>query len=151
MNASRGIKIAMLASGMVTRNSAVLPTAAHTPSSPARTATIAVDAASRDPRVRALMLISPDAAPTDRGIVRTKLARLGRPVFFQVPSFDVATMPFVQALYESTNQRVSRISDSELAGYGAQSFHYDASALPRLTRWLNESWTTPSRTAPRRQ
>ena len=115
-----------------------------------RTAPIAVEAAGRDPRVRALMLVSPDAAPTDRGVMRWRLVRLGRPVFFQVPSFDVATMPFVEALYESSNQRVSRISDSELAGYGAQSFHYDASALPRLIRWLNESWTVAARSAPRR-
>ena len=113
-----------------------------------RTAPIAVDAASRDPRARALMLISPDAAPTDRGIMRARLVRLGRPTFFQVPSLDVGTMPFVEALYESTNQRTSRISDSELAGYGAQSFHYDSSALPRLIRWLNESWS--SAPAPRR-
>ena len=42
MNASRGIKIARLASGMAIRNSPVRPTAAHTPSSPARTATIDV-------------------------------------------------------------------------------------------------------------
>jgi tetratricopeptide (TPR) repeat protein len=116
-----------------------------------RTAPIAVEAASGDPRARALMLISPDAAPTDRGIVRARLAKLGRPVFFQVPSFDVGTMPFVEALYESTNQRISRISDSELAGYGAQSFHYDASALPRLMRWLNESWTAQgAKPSPRR-
>ena len=113
------------------------------------TAKIAVDAATRDPRARALLLVSPDAAPTNRGIMRAQLVRLNRPVFFQVPSFDVGTMPFVEALYESSNQRISRISDSELAGYGAQSFHYDASAMPRLLRWLNESWT-PSKSAPRR-
>jgi len=110
-----------------------------------RTAPIAVQAAGGDSRARVLMLISPDAAPSDRGILRSRLVRLGRPVFFQVPSFDVSTMPFVEALYESTNQRTSRISDSELAGYGAQSFHYDASAMPRLIRWLNESWSTPPR------
>jgi tetratricopeptide (TPR) repeat protein len=110
-----------------------------------RTAPIAVQAASGDPRAHVLMLISTDAAPSDRGIMRSRLVHLGRPVFFQVPSFDVGTMPFVEALYESTNQRTSRISDSELAGYGAQSFHYDASAMPRLIRWLNESWSIPPR------
>ena len=110
------------------------------------TSPIALQAAASDSRARLLMLISPDVAPSDRGIMRARLVKLGRPVFFQIPSFDVATMPFVEALYESTNQRTSRISDSELAGYGAQSFHYDSTALPRLIRWLNESWSP----APRR-
>jgi hypothetical protein len=109
------------------------------------TAPIAVQAAGGDSRARVMMLISPDAAPSDRGIMRARLVKLGRPVFFQIPSFDVSTMPFVEALYESTNQRTSRISDSELAGYGAQSFHYDSTAMPRLIRWLNESWSPPPR------
>jgi pimeloyl-ACP methyl ester carboxylesterase len=108
------------------------------------TASSAVEAATLDPRARALLLISPDPSPTDRGLVRARLTRLKRPVFFQIPSFDVATIPYVEALYESTDQRISRISDSELAGSGAQSFHYDSSALPRLIRWLNESWASAS-------
>jgi hypothetical protein len=37
MKARRGIRIARLASGITTRNSATRPTATHTPSSPART------------------------------------------------------------------------------------------------------------------
>jgi hypothetical protein len=113
------------------------------------TAPIAVEAASLDPRARYLALVGPEAAPTDRGILRARIARMGRPTFFQVPAFDNGTFPLVEALYESTDRRTSRISDSVLAGRGALNFHYDAAALSRLIRWLNESWgvaaTRPTR------
>jgi len=113
------------------------------------TTPIAVEAASLDPRVRCMVLVSPEAAPTDCGIMRARIARLGRPTFFQIPAREAGTLPLVEALYESADPRTSRISDSELSGRGAQSFRYDASALPRLIRWLNEVWgvaaTRPTR------
>jgi tetratricopeptide (TPR) repeat protein len=108
------------------------------------TAPIAVERATKDRRARMLMLIGPEAAPSDRGIMRARIAKMQRPVLFQIPSRDAGTMPFVEALYEAGNTRGSRIADSEMAGAGAQVFHYDATALPRLRRWLDDGWGSPS-------
>lgn len=115
------------------------------------TAPIAVEAATLDRRIRCLLLVSPEPAPTDRGIMRARLAGLRRPTFFQILAGEAATIPLAEALYQAAGPRTSRISDSEVGMGGAQSFHYDRSALPRFIRWLNENWTVGAATPPARR
>ena len=108
------------------------------------TAPIAAAAAARDPRVRALVLVGPAPAPVDRGAMRATLKAFARPVFFEVPASNRETLPVAEALYQATDVRASRISESERPGPYTRLFRYDPGALPRILRWLDESWA-PSR------
>ncbi|TMQ67676.1 MAG: hypothetical protein E6K78_04070 [Candidatus Eisenbacteria bacterium] len=99
----------------------------------------AIDAARVDHRVRRLVLLSPTPSPVDLGRMGATLARLKLPVFFQTVEQDAESAENADALLASAQSRASRVADSPL-GHGAQAFHYDASALPRLLRWLDESW-----------
>jgi len=107
---------------------------------PGMAAPIAAVAAAQDARARILVFLSPDPSPVDRGPLRARLAELRRPVFFMVPSTDGRTLPLVEALYEAVDPRASRIVESDRIGSGARVFNHDPAALPRLTRWLDESW-----------
>ena len=100
----------------------------------------AIDAARVDHRVRRLVLLSPTPSPVDLGRMGATLARLKLPVFFQTVEQDAESAENADALLASAQSRASRVADSPL-GHGAQAFHYDASALPRLLRWLDESWS----------
>jgi tetratricopeptide (TPR) repeat protein len=113
-------------------------------------APIAAAAAAQDPRVPALLLVSPEPSPVERGMTRANLLAFRRPVFFEVSGEDGRTLPLVEALYEATDMRASRISESDRLGDRARVFRYDPRALPRITQWLTESWTgTPRRGAAR--
>jgi len=109
------------------------------------TAPIAAAAAARDSRVRTLILVSPAPVPVDRGATRASLVAFGRPVFFEVPAANRETLPVAEALYQATDVRASRISESERPGDNARVFRYDPGALPRLLRWIEESWTSAAR------
>jgi len=117
-------------------------------------APIAAEAATEDPRARVLLLISPAPSPVDRGMTRALIAGLRRPIFLQTAAEEFMAIPFADTLYHSIDQRVSRISDTERMGRGARAFRHDPAVLPRLTRWLTETWTTATRaprpSAPRR-
>ena len=108
-------------------------------------APIAAEAASAYPRARVLLLISPAPAPVDRCITREMFAKLGRPVFLQTAAEEFLALPFADSLYHSLDQRASRISDTQLMGRGARVFRYDPAIAPRLTRWLEETWTVATR------
>jgi dienelactone hydrolase len=111
------------------------------------TAPIAVQAAALDPRVRALLLVSPVAAPVDRGPLRALLARVKRPVYFQTGPEDFTTWDLIDALYGACDPRASRVADSDKPGNFAALFRRDPRILERLRRWLDE--TLPPRAAPR--
>ncbi len=113
------------------------------------TAAIAVEAAGVDSRARLLMLIAPDPSPVERGIMRARLTRLKQPVFFQIPAEDSQTLPVAEALYEAIDPRASRIAESDRIGHGPMVFRHDPGALPRLLRWLDDSWPPPAGRSPR--
>jgi dienelactone hydrolase len=107
-------------------------------------ASMAVEAATLDPRARPLLIVSPDPSPVDRGPMRARLADLGAPVFFEIPAQDYRSIPLAEALYHATDPRASRIVESDWVGAAAQVFRRDRSALPRLLQWLDESWGSGS-------
>jgi pimeloyl-ACP methyl ester carboxylesterase len=96
---------------------------------------------SLDRRVGALVFMGPDPTPVDRGIVRARLRARRDPVYFVVPAQESSTLPVVEALYESLDPRASRISESNMLGMSAFIFRHDHSAVARLLKWLDESWS----------
>lgn len=117
-------------------------------------APIAAEAVSADPRARVMLLISPAPSAVDRGLTRSLIAAARPPLFIQTAAEEFLAVPFADTLYHSVDQRVSRLSDTELMGRGGRAFRNDPAVLPRLTRWLDETWTTATRaprpSAPRR-
>lgn len=111
------------------------------------TGPIAVQAARRDRRARALMLVSPTASPPDRGPMRAAVAALKRPIYFQTGPEDFTTWDLIDALYRATDPRASRVADSDLAGTRTTIFRRDARIFARFNLWLSEAW--PRRAAPR--
>ena len=101
---------------------------------------IAAQAATLGRRARAVLLLAPSPTPVEQGPMRARLADSGAPVFFEVPVMDHTTGPIAEALYEGLDPRTSRISESEIIGSAATVFRYDKSALPRLLRWLDDTW-----------
>jgi len=101
-------------------------------------ATMAVEAATLDPRVKALLLVSPAPAPVDRGLTRARLARLGLPVFFQIAPDDFdATYEITDALYQAGNRSSSRVAESEVGGQGLAQFRSDPALAARFLTWLD--------------
>ena len=101
-------------------------------------ATMAVEAATLDPRVKALLLVSPAPAPVDRGLTRARLARLGLPVFFQIAPDDFdATYAITDALYQAGNRQASRVVESTVGGQGIAQFRDDPALAARFLLWLD--------------
>ena len=103
-------------------------------------ASIAVEGATLDRRARPLVILSPNPSPVDRGAMLARAKELRTPIFFEVPAFDHGTLALAEALYAATDPRQSRLAESEIIGSAARVFRRDISALPRLLRWLDESW-----------
>lgn len=112
-------------------------------------ATTAVRAALLDPRARALLLVSPSPHPVDRGVVRAGIAKLQRPIFFQLAPEDFLLFELTDVLYQAGLRPVSRVSDSHGGGQGAAQFRDDPAIAPRLIRWLAETLPPPARPVPR--
>jgi dienelactone hydrolase len=117
-------------------------------------ASIAVEAAALDARVRALVLPAPTPALVERGPMAARLAAFRRPVFFQLgPEDFVASDEITEGLYaRSGAPAASRVSQSTMPGHGAEVLRLDVAARERLRTWLAESLgssATP-RTARRR-
>lgn len=111
------------------------------------TAPIAIMAARRDRRAKALMLVSPTASPPVRGPLRATVAALGRPIYFQTGPEDFPTWDLIESLYEVSGTRVSRIADSDKPGTRTTLFRRDPKIMARFRRWLSETWPRPA--APR--
>lgn len=109
-------------------------------------ASMAVEAAALDRRAGPLAIFSPDPSAVDRGPMMARLRQLQVPTFFEVPAFDFRTLPLAEALYAASDPRRSRLVESEIIGSGPRVFRRDASALPRMLTWLNESWGVPGKT-----
>lgn len=101
-------------------------------------ATMAVEAATLDPRVKALLLVSPAPAPVDRGPTRARLAQLGLPVFFQIAPDDFdATYAITDVLYQAGDRSASRVAESRSGGRGLTQFRYDPALAARFLAWLD--------------
>jgi hypothetical protein len=101
-------------------------------------ATMAVEAATLDPRVKALLLVSPAPALVDRGVTRARLARLRLPVFFQMSpdEFD-ATYETKEAFYQACDRAASRVVDSTVPGVGLAQFRAGPGEVARFLSWLD--------------
>jgi pimeloyl-ACP methyl ester carboxylesterase len=114
---------------------------------------IAVEAATLDRRVRALVLASPAPPRVELGRVAARLQKNRPAVFFQTTPSEPVGVDVAAQLYGFVDPKTSRLVDSEQAGDDVSIFVMDTTALPRLTGWLSASWTVRSapRPAPRRK
>jgi hypothetical protein len=101
-------------------------------------ATMAVEAAALDPRVKALLLVSPAPAPVDRGLTRARLAQLRLPVFFQLSPDDFdESLAVTDALYQAGDRSASRVAESGMGGQYLVQFRYDPALAARFLAWLD--------------
>jgi tetratricopeptide (TPR) repeat protein len=115
----------------------------------AASATMAVEAATLDPRVRALLLVSPTPALVDWGTMRARLAALRLPVFFQVAGDDLdASFRITDALYQAGNREASRVVESRTAGSGLAQFRDDPELARRFLAWLDATLKAQARGRP---
>jgi len=110
------------------------------------TAAIAVEAAQLDPRVPALLLLSPAPAAVERGTLRERIRRLQRPIYFANAPEDFLQFEMTETLYQAGDRPRSRVADVNAAGSGARPFRRDRAAVQRLVAWLEE--TLPARARP---
>lgn len=110
----------------------------------AASATMAVEAATLDPRARALLLVSPAPALVDWGTTRARLAALRPPVFFQVAADDFdASYRITDALYQAGDREASRVVESRTSGSGLAQFRDDPQLAKRFLAWLDETLRRP--------
>jgi hypothetical protein len=101
-------------------------------------AAMAVEAATLDPRVTTLLLVSPAPAPVDRGPTRARLARLGLPVFIQTAADDIdPACPIADLLYEAGDRSASRVVESAAGGRGLAQFRHEPALAARFLAWLD--------------
>jgi len=104
-------------------------------------------AAAHDARVKALVLLSPDPDPVDRGAFLATLARRPLPVFLQQTYEDFPNFPLYERAYQSTPRAASRLSDGRAPGHGAIALKFDRRITPRFVQWLGESLAPPAKKA----
>ena len=101
-------------------------------------ATMAVEAATLDARVRALLLVSPAPELVDWGTTRARLAGLRLPVFYQVGADDIdASWRITDALYQAGDRAASRVVESRTPGSGLAQFRDDPQLAARFLGWLD--------------
>ena len=105
----------------------------------------AARAAADDRRVKALLLMSPDPDPVDRGYLRATLARRPMPVFFQQTPEDFPNFEFTDMDYHATNESASRVSDARAFGHGPNAFRVDPKVAPRFLEWLSDAMKAPAK------
>jgi len=103
-------------------------------------------AAGRDPRVRALVLLSPDPDAVDRGTMLAAIARRPLPLFLQQTPEDFPNAALMERTYQAADRAASRLSEARVPGRGATAFRYDARVTPRFVVWL-ESALAPAKKA----
>ena len=104
-------------------------------------------AAAQDRRVQALVLLSPDPDPVDRGALIAALAKRRIPVFIQQTMEDFPNFELLDLAFRATDQPVSRLSDGRSGGHGAVAFKQDRRVTPRFSQWLKESLAGPAKKA----
>jgi pimeloyl-ACP methyl ester carboxylesterase len=111
-------------------------------------ATTAILAATLSPRVRAMLLVSPDPAPVDQGVSCARIAKLHRPLFIQLAPEDLDRFVVADALYQAGYRSASRVADARSAGTGAEQFRGDPAIGPRFARWWRDALTLPAPATP---
>lgn len=101
-------------------------------------APIAVQAAERDRRIAALVLVNPHVSPVERGAMLDRLHRRQVPVYFQMGGEGFGERQLVDAYYHAGLMRRSRIADARRPGEGVLQFAADPAAGQRLASWLKE-------------
>jgi alpha-beta hydrolase superfamily lysophospholipase len=112
------------------------------------TATIAVEAAAADPRIAALLLVSPRPPAVERGPMRARLAKRRVPVYFQSGPEDFDWFVVTERLYQAGDRGGSRVADARRVGHGVKQFYYDPDVTSRFTRWLDETMHSAARPKP---
>ncbi|HTK32748.1 MAG TPA: hypothetical protein VL332_12390 [Candidatus Saccharimonadaceae bacterium] len=114
------------------------------------TVTIAIESATLERRVRALLLISPEPAPSEQGLDCARLGKLQLPVFLQLSPEEAPDLFLVtDALYQAGNRRASRAADAVGGGRRAVQFRNDPKLGPRFRTWLDDAFASPAPRAPR--
>ncbi len=109
--------------------------------------TMVVEAATLEPRTKALLLVSPAPALVDRGPTRAHLARLQLPVFFQIAADDLyPALPVAEAFYQAGDRAASRVVESHMSGSGLAQFRDEPELARRFLAWLDAA-LKPSRSA----
>jgi pimeloyl-ACP methyl ester carboxylesterase len=111
-------------------------------------ATTAILAATLSPRVRAMLLVSPDPAPVDQGTSCARIAKLHRPLFIQLAPEDLDRFVVADALYQAGYRSASRVADARSAGTGAEQFRGDPALGPRFARWWQDALTISAASTP---
>ena len=93
------------------------------------TAPIAVEAAAADPRVSALLLLSPAPAWIERGTMRERIRRLRRPIYFSNAPEDFREFYVTDAFYQAGDRPRSRVAEVKAEGSGARPFRRDSAAV----------------------
>jgi hypothetical protein len=104
-------------------------------------------AAQRNPRVRALILLSPDPDPVDRGALLASIAKRPLPLFLQQTAEEFPNFPYMERLYNAADRPASRISEARVMGRGAVAFRFDSRVTPRFVSWLNDALAPPVKKA----
>jgi hypothetical protein len=107
----------------------------------------AAEAAADDRRVRALVLLSPDPDPVDRGTLVATLARRRLPAFLQQTAEDFPSFEFTDLDLHACDEHASRVSDAMTGGSGAVAFRGDPRVMPRFEQWLAEAMRLPAKPA----
>jgi dienelactone hydrolase len=106
---------------------------------------IAIQAARFDPRVRAMLLVSPAPSPVEVPDLCAALRTRPVPAYFQIAPEDYAvTWEVTDLLYQAGARGASRVADSKRRGRFAEQFRHDAAIAPRFTAWLDATWPPPT-------
>ena len=108
------------------------------------------EAAATDKRVRALVLLSPNPDPVDRGELVATLAKRKIPVFIQQTIEDFENAEITDAAYHASAESASRVSDGHSGGHGAIAFKMDSRVTPRFRQWLADALSASPRSQPRK-
>jgi len=101
-------------------------------------ASAALAAAERDPRVREVVLVSPNVDPVERGPARASLRRSRVPLYITQTRIDQYNELWTEPLYQAAPEGISRLTEAPGSGSGPESFRSDSTATDRLMRWMRE-------------
>lgn len=110
-------------------------------------AAIAAQAATLDPRIQALVLVSPIVAPVELGPMRARLARTALPVFYQLGAEDYPNTEQNEILLHAADERASRVVENRSTPGGPAAFRRDPKTSARLVDWIKTSLAKPRKAA----
>ncbi len=99
-----------------------------------------LEAASRDPRVRAVVIVTPRPSPTELGPMRAAVERLRCPLYLQTAPEEFEYEAYADSLYRLTDPRFSRLVGATVPGSGAAIFQSEDRIRTLLAAWLRETF-----------